>query len=147
MMFQSLQSLLAGGSLDLELQGNTDNTISVTVKPKGEGPLSQPLCLTATAEELDAEFASCVAQYSNARKSLAEQMEATAAVLAAAKSESANKAAKTITKSASASTVKDKAPPEDDDEPEDDTDAKNQASAPTGGSTENPLVGGNLFID
>lgn len=145
MMFQTLQSLVAGGSLSLTLTGNADNTISVIVVPKGEGALSQPLCLTGTAEELDAGFVDCVAKFAYSRKSLAEQMEATAAVLAAAKSESANKAAKTITKSASASTVKDKAPAEDDDEV--DTDAKAPAVAPASDSTENPLVAGNLFID
>lgn len=109
MMFQSLQSLLAGGTLALSLTGNPDGTITVLVVPKGEGALAQPLALTATAAELDAQFAECVSSYVTARKSLAEQMEATAAVLVAAKQESAGKAVKAITKSATASTVKDKA--------------------------------------
>ena len=108
MMFQSLQSLLAGGTLALSLTGNPDGTITVLVVPKGEGALAQPLALTATAAELDAQFAECVSSYVTARKSLTEQMEATAAVLAAAKQESAGKAVKAITKSATASTVKDK---------------------------------------
>ena len=111
MMFQSLQSLLAGGTLVLRLTGNSDSTITVLVVPEGEGALAQPLALTATAAELDAQFAECVSSYVTARKSLTEQMEATAAVLAAAKQESATKAAKAITKSATASTVKDKAAP------------------------------------
>lgn len=109
MMFQSLQSLLAGGTLALSLTGNPDGTITVLVVPKGEGALAQPLALTATAAELDAQFAECVSSYVTARKSLAEQMEATAAVLVAAKQESAGKAVKAITKSATASTVKGKA--------------------------------------
>jgi len=111
MMFQSLQRLLAGGTLAISLTGNADDTITVLVVPKGEGALAQPLALTATAAELDAQFAECVSQYVTARKSLTEQMEATAAVLAAAKQESAGKAVKAITKSATASTVKDKAAP------------------------------------
>jgi len=111
MMFQSLQSLLAGGTLALSLTGNPNGTITVLVVPKGEGALAQPLALTATAVELDAQFAECVSTYANSRKSLAEQMEATAAVLAAAKQESSTKAVKAITKSAEASTVKDKAAP------------------------------------
>lgn len=110
-MFQSLQRLLAGGTLAISLTGNADDTITVLVVPKGEGALAQPLALTATAAELDAQFAECVSQYVTARKSLTEQMEATAAVLAAAKQESAGKAVKAITKSATASTVKDKAAP------------------------------------
>lgn len=110
MMFQSLQSLLAGGTLALSLTGNPDGTITVLVVPKGEGALAQPLALTATAAELDTQFAECVSSYVSSRKSLTEQMEATAAVLIAAKQESASKAAKAITKSAEASTVKDKAP-------------------------------------
>lgn len=108
-MFQSLQSLLAGGTLALSLTGNPDGTITVLVVPKGEGALAQPLALTGTAVELDTQFAECVSSYVSSRKSLTEQLEATAAVLAAAKQESASKAVKAITKSAEASTVKDKA--------------------------------------
>ncbi len=129
MMFQSLQSLLAGGTLALSLTGNPDGTITVLVVPKGEGALAQPLALTATAAELDAQFAECVSSYVTARKSLTEQMEATAAVLAAAKQESAGKAVKAITKSATASTVKDKAAPTNSD-PEDGEDDEGGEIAP-----------------
>lgn len=129
MMFQSLQRLLAGGTLAISLTGNADDTITVLVVPKGEGALAQPLSLTATAAELDAQFAECISQYVTARKSLAEQMEATAEVLAAAKQESAGKAVKAITKSATASTVKDK-PTSTSSNPEDGEDDEAGAIAP-----------------
>lgn len=121
MFFSHLQSLFAGGIKAITITSNADNTLTVVVMPNGEGALAQPLALTGTASELDAEFVESASTYVGARKSLAEQMEATAAVLAAAKQESATKAAKAITKSATASTVKDKtAPTKSDPDGEDD---------------------------
>lgn len=145
MMFQSLQSLLAGSTLALSLTGNTDGTITALVVPKGEGALAQPLVLTATAAELDAQFAECISTYVTSRKSLTEQMEATAAVLAAAKQESAKTAVKAISKSATASTVKDKpVATNSDPEGEEDEDGEIAPVAETA-SAEPALDSGNLF--
>lgn len=149
-MFQALHALLhAGASLSLNLSSNTDGTLTVIVAPKGEGALAQPLALTATPEELDAQFADVVATYAGARKSLAEQVEATAAVLEAAQKESASKATKALTKSAAASTVKEKpvaASEDDDDDAETGTPPQPAATAPASapGSATSPDVG-NLF--
>lgn len=145
MMFQSLQSLLAGSTLALSLTGNTDGTITVLVVPKGEGALAQPLVLTATAAELDAQFAECISTYVTSRKSLTEQMEATAAVLAAAKQASAKTAVKAISKSATASTVKDKpVATNSDPEGEEDEDGEIAPVAETA-SAEPAVIPGNLF--
>lgn len=145
MMFQSLQSLLAGGTLALSLTGNTDGTITVLVVPKGEGALAQPLALTATAAELDAQFAECVSSYVSSRKSLAEQMEATTAVLAAAKQQSSTKAVKAITKSAEASTVKDKAAPTNSDLDGEDDEGGETPPAPDVAPAAPAADPGNLF--
>ena len=148
MMFQSLKSLLAGGNLTLSLTGNADDTITVLVVPKGEGALAQPLVLTATAAELDNQFADCISSYASSRKSLAEQMEATAAVIAAAKQESATKAVKAITKSATASTVKDKSAVTNSDpegEENDDSEIGDIAPVTETASAAPPIHTGNLF--
>lgn len=147
MIFTSLQSLLTGGALSLTLTGNADNTITVLVVPKGEGALAQPLMLTASAEELDEKFVECLSSYSAERKSLAEQMESTAAVLAAAKSESAGKAVKALSKASAASTVKDKAIPgssDEDDEENTGEDTPPPASASPSG--EPAVAPDNLFL-
>ena len=145
MMFQSLKSLLAGGNLTLSLTGNADDTITVLVVPKGEGALAQPLVLTATAAELDTQFADCISSYASSRKSLAEQMEATAAVLAAAKQDSSTKAVKAITKSAEASTVKDKAAPTNSDPNGEDDESEAIAPAPDVAPAAPAAGPGNLF--
>ena len=145
MMFQSLQRLLAGGTLAFSLTGNTDGTLTVLVVPKGEGALAQPLALTATAAELDAQFAECVSSYVSSRKSLAEQMEATTAVLAAAKQQSSTKAVKAITKSAEASTVKDKAAPTNSDPNGEDDESEAIAPAPDVAPAAPAAGPGNLF--
>ena len=128
-MFQLLQTLVAGSSLSLSLTGNKDDTITVIVAPKGDGPLAQPLVLTATAVELDAEFHSVVSSYVAARKGLAEQVEATAAVIEAAKKASAAQAVAAITKKSSSSgTTTTAATPESSDLDDDDEDADSSGS-------------------
>ncbi|MGT2460196.1 PRTRC system protein E (plasmid) [Cupriavidus basilensis] len=59
-----------------------------------------PLVLTATAAELDAGFIEALASFTASRRSLAEQVEATAAVLAAAKSTQTQKASKALSNAA-----------------------------------------------
>ena len=77
MLFQAIKPLLANGKLLIELALNKDDTISVVVTQKGEGPLATPLPLTAMAEELDAEFVTYILQFGRARKSHAEQFATT----------------------------------------------------------------------
>jgi PRTRC genetic system protein E len=104
-MFKQLECLLKNcASINMILAANKDGTLSVTVlpKPKQSGDetlsLSTPLSLTATAEELDAEFATLLGNYVGSHQSLAEQLENTNAILEAAKKESQKKATSTISK-------------------------------------------------
>lgn len=103
MFFNSLNGLLANVSaLNITLTSASDGQITVTVlpTPKKESAkaLATPLQLTGTPEELDAEFANLIAQTTATRKSLAEQLEAAEAVLAAAQKEASDKAAKAVKK-------------------------------------------------
>lgn len=119
-MFQLLQKILGSdNSLTLHLEGNSDGTITVTVMPRGEGALAQPLALTGTVEELDAGFFEQLSTFVTRRQGLAEQLEATAAVLAAAEQESSKKAAKAISKASKPATSK-SAPEGEDNEAGDD---------------------------
>ena len=146
MMFQSLRNIVAKSSISLSLTGNEDDTITVVVVPKGDGALAQPLVLTATAAELDEKFAEVVSSYGAARKSLADQVEATNAVLDAAKKESASKAVKAVTKASAAKTGKGSTPsdpdPVDDDLDGEETPASLKAT--TSGEA-GAFPGNNLF--
>jgi len=155
MMFSALKPLILGGSLNLTLTGNADDTITVLVAPKGAGVLSQPLVLTATAAELDAEFAQCIQNFANQRKGLADQLEATAAILDAAKKESAEKGVKAITKQstpAAASTIVAKTTSnsdldDEDDEGGDDLNTGSTEVAPSASTVgEPPATMPNLFL-
>lgn len=136
MIFTKLAGLLAGNSAINLLITGTAEALSVTVIPKpakaeeGQEALSTPLNLTGTAAELDAEFATYLESYTGARKSLAEQFEATAAVLEAAKKESANKAVTAVTKTAKSV----KAPPAAKAEQSDNSDTGDDGGDGTGNS-------------
>lgn len=72
-------------------------TMVITPKLDKEAPdaaLRQPLTLTATPAEFDAEFFAALDKYSGARLSLQEQVDATTEVLNAAKFAQVGKAAK-----------------------------------------------------
>ncbi len=116
MLFSKLQSLLSpGASLKFEITMNDDATLSVIVCPKGNtGALSQPLVITATADELDTGFVEVLEQYQKARLSLQEQLEATTAVLDAAKKSEEKKAVKALTNKPSPA-VKEKITPKSSD--------------------------------
>jgi len=108
-MFKQLQALLKnGGSINMLIAANKDGTLSVTVLPKPSktgddtAALSTPLSLTATADELDAEFVTLLSNYVGSHESLAEQIENTNAILEAAKKESQKKATTSISKSSTA---------------------------------------------
>lgn len=121
MFFQSLQSLLEANESVVVSLSQKDGLMTVTVTAKGkegvEGALKAPLVLTSTAAELDAEFAQVVSQYSVARKSLAEQLAETNAILEQEKKASAAKAVKASKKvpPATAGSDADKADPATDD--------------------------------
>lgn len=107
-MFKQLAGLLANNTAVTLMLTGTPEKMTVTVIPKaakaaqGQEALSTPLVLTGSAEELDEGFADLVLNFSDKRKSLAEQFETTAAVLDAAKKSSAENAAKGISKTAKA---------------------------------------------
>ena len=110
-MFQILKTILSSGSsISLSITANSDESLSVIVVPKGSsGTMAMPLVLTGTAAELDEGFAEAISTFGEARKSLAEQIEVTTSLLAAAEQDSAKQAVSAITKKpSSASTVKDK---------------------------------------
>ena len=108
-MFAALKPLLAGlTSLTVSLVANADDTITVTVTPKGGktgSTLDTPLSLTATAAELDEGFAGVLSGYANKRQNLSDQLAATEAILEAAQKEAAEKAKKSIAKPAQKSST------------------------------------------
>ena len=135
-MFTELQPLLATvTSLTLSMVLNTDNTISVTVMPKGAklgSPLDTPLPLTGTAAELDEGFAGILAGYTAKRQELSDQLAATNAIIDAAKKEAVDQAKKSIAKPAkSIPVVEEEDENPTDDEDQDDESASNTASTST----------------
>ena len=169
MLFQSFQALLSsaqtskinlvvtavsGGRLSVLLLANSD------AKGEGQEALNRPLSVTATPEELDAEFATLLQGHASTRRSLAEQLEAEATILKGAAAASATRASKKLTEGkAKRSTAQagqgDATPPEDDDEdavpPDDGGGAASAAGpAPEAGPTQDTSdgaaqQGGSLF--
>lgn len=103
-MFVQLKPMLkACTGITITMVDGDDGKVRLTVIPKPkagdtEEALKTPLVLTATAEELDEGLAEHLTSYSNAYVSLAEQLESTTAILAAAKTTSEKKAVKALTK-------------------------------------------------
>ena len=97
-MFEELFALASHATLTLIVSADAASgrmTVSVIPKPKddnGEAALRQPLSLTATPHEFDAEFLDALRDYREVRASLADQAAATKEVLEAAKSASVKKA-------------------------------------------------------
>lgn len=130
-MFKELFELArASGPLTMAVSADTPpGKMTVVVIPKSgdakdEPALATPLSLTATPEELDAEFTTVLASYRGQHQSLAEQVAATNEVLAAAREASVQKGTKAATKalakpkpssSATASTAGDERDEDDDD--------------------------------
>lgn len=109
-MFKQIAPLLATcTSLTIILATNKDGSISATVLPKSKQvgddviALNTPLSVTATAEELDENFAKVLTDYVSSHQSLAQQLENTTTILEAAKAESQKKAATTISKASTKS--------------------------------------------
>ncbi len=144
MLFQAIKPLLANGKLLIELALNKDDTISVVVTQKGEGPLATPLPLTAMAEELDAEFVTYIMQFGRARKSLAEQFATTEAILVAHAAESSAKATKALTSPAKM-VDKVKSPSTDLDDDDDEGNGDQGNGVPPAVSAPEPVSVDNLF--
>lgn len=133
-MFTKLKPLLAGlTSLTVSLVANADDTITVTVTPKGSktgSTLDTPLSLTGTAAELDEGFAEVLSGYTGKRQNLSDQLAATEAILEAAQQEAADKAKKSLAKPAKKSSTE--TPEYDDDDDADSSYTPAQpASAPS----------------
>ena len=107
-MFEELFALASHATLTLIVSADAASgrmTVSVIPKPKddnGEAALRQPLSLTATPQEFDAEFLDALRDYREVRASLADQAAATKEVLEAAKSASVKKASEAASKPATA---------------------------------------------
>ena len=98
-MFKELAELAKSTTINLIVSGEADGQLRVIVMPKpakeGENPaLSTPLCLVATPEELDAQFAGILVGYVSARTSLADALSASQTVMEAAKKSAVEEAAK-----------------------------------------------------
>jgi len=142
-MFVALQTLLATvAGITLSIIANDNGTITVTLIPKakkegGEAALNTPLSLTGTPEELDAEFANILTSYTAKRQSLAEQLEATEAIMEAAKKESSKKASKVVAKGkgAAAGSSEKASEPKDDEGGDDDNDDSSSGEGGAGTTT------------
>lgn len=124
MFFQSLNSLLQNVSaITVTMTPATDGDITITVIPTAkkdaEKALATPIQLTGSPEELDAEFAALISRTATTRKSLAEQLDATEAVLEAARKDASSNATKAVKKVNTA--VKDASLISEEDENEDES--------------------------
>lgn len=108
-MFKVLAQMVESvGQIDMYVTGN-GNALTVTVVPKSSDAkntaMKTPLSLTASAAELEEGFAQALQTYSSARKSLAEQVAQTTALIDAAKKGEAVKAIKQTSKEAKPAAV------------------------------------------
>ena len=75
-MFSELLPILESANLMISVTGNAvEMTVTILPQPKGEKPEEaerQPLCLTATAAELDAELAAILTEYSASYRRMAD---------------------------------------------------------------------------
>ncbi len=116
-MFEELFALASSATLTMTLSADEQSgrmTVNVIPKPKqdaGEPALAQPLSLTATPQEFDADFIDALRGYREVRHSLAQQAEATKEVIEAAKAASVKKASDATTKAAALKPAPAKAAP------------------------------------
>lgn len=100
-MFEELFALARSATLTMTLSADAATgqmTINVVPRPREDAPdpaLAQALSLTATPHEFDAGFVAALRNYRTVRQSLAQQAEATQAVIEAARAASAQKASGT----------------------------------------------------
>lgn len=130
-MFQELVPLVRASEkvvLTLTMVGETMSVLVVPViKNPVDAALTTPLALSASPQELDAEFAAAVLNVTTAHQSLVEQAEATTSILAAAKSTQSGKATKALAKAASPGATAD----DSDDAEESDADQQDAATVST----------------
>ncbi|MCK9985396.1 MAG: hypothetical protein AzoDbin1_01868 [Azoarcus sp.] len=155
MFFASIQKLLEGAeAVTVIMVPASDGRVGVTVAPKmkekADPALARPLSLIGTVEELDAEFGQLMGQHATVRKSLAEQLAAAQAEMAAAAKANAKKPAAAPAKTVPPATPKavslDDLEPDETggEENEDDTapQAPAEAVAPVPTSTPAPAADG-----
>ena len=142
-MFSAIQKLLAQGDALNLLIVSVGDELSVSVLPKvGQGKdvppgLKQPLQLRGTPAELNEGFAAAVSTFAEARKSLAEQVKATEALLKEQAAASAKKAVSTVTAKNGGDI--------DDDGDDDEVPTSPAAAAPSQGGQDAGGLGANLF--
>lgn len=104
MLFQELFELTRQGPVVLALSADpvsgrmTVNVTPVAGKDAADAALRKALTLTGTPDEFDADFISLLSNYREARRTLIEQAEATAEVLAAARQAQVAKASEATAK-------------------------------------------------
>lgn len=114
-MFEELYALALGACLTLTISADEKTgrmTVNVIPKPRkdvGELALTQPLSLTATPQEFDAEFIGALRGFREVHQSLAKQAEATKEVIEAARSASVKKASDATSKASKPATAASKA--------------------------------------
>ncbi len=112
MFFTKLFDLARQGPIVMTVTADaTSETMTVVVTPKAgsdvaDPALKQQLALTGTPDEFDSGFFELITGYTGARKSLIEQAEATAEVLAAAKQAQIAKASSATAKGSGKGTAK-----------------------------------------
>jgi PRTRC genetic system protein E len=100
-MFASIEKLVQStGKLAITVFPGKDGLLKVCVVPLAdsskEAALAQPLILTGSAADLDAGFADAVSTYEASRNTLVAQVEATTAILEAAKKAQSNTAVNSL---------------------------------------------------
>jgi PRTRC genetic system protein E len=136
-MFSALEPLVRSVgklSLSLSIQGDDMRVIVVPEGETKEPALRQPLILTALPAELDTGFVDSLQGYSAARKSLADQVAATTAILGSAEKSQADKAQKVLAKGSkpalpAPSSAKSESAESDDDGDADESEAPSEATS------------------
>lgn len=106
MFFKTIAGLLVGNTAVTVMVTGTTEEMTVTIIPKpakvepGREVLGKPFSITASAEELDAEFCQALSNTAVKRQSVAEQFDALDMVLEAAKKAAGEKAVKAVTSAA-----------------------------------------------
>lgn len=101
-MFTTLASTLqANQVIDISISAvSADGRMKIIVKPQlaksGTTALAQPLALIATPQELDAEFATVLSQFTSDRQSLQQQVDVTSTIIENAKKVEVGKASKAL---------------------------------------------------
>lgn len=154
-MFTQIAALASATPLSLTISVDKEGAMTVVVIPQGaEGPLSQPLSLTAMPSELDAEFGTIINGFTASRQTLTEQLAAVQDAMKAAGKQATVAAAKQAKKGGNnkaAIQVASVSSDADNDEDEDELDGNVQSHAPAesseskstqaAGESEDPLSG------